>query len=725
MKTLISVLCLFLCGQVTAQSFSADLVGNPVNTTGWTYASGTSFVSGDEFVLTRPQTNQAGYIYYSTPQDLTVCARFSVSFEFRITEHSTPTADGIAFWYITNPPTGFSLGGGIGLPSNPDGLLLILDTYNNDGVSDNPLVSLRLLDGTNNYLEGSADGRLAADRTNQSFIIDNNWHTCLLTYDYGSIEVSFDGGAPVMTGFAPLNMTGYFGFSAGTGSAWSRQVIRNVHISGAPEPDPPVVSDRVYCQFEPADTLVAIGTHIRWYESITGGSPLPGAPTPNTSIPGIYTWYVTQEIPGCPFESARTPVTVTVYEAVNAGFSDTLHYGCTEDTLMISYAGPAVGNYEWDFGDGQTATGRMPRHAYNTPGTYQVKLKVVNGTCEDSAETTVTIMPFMQTGFTVDRDSICQGEAVQFTNQSTGTDLHYFWDFDDGTTDTIPDPVHTYERAGIYEVMFAVSDFRGCTDTLFQTIVVDSTSPFSLTASDTIVCAGAVIHFSTDYRPTGNSSLEWDLGDGTVAADSIALRHPYETPGVFPVVVTGHYRSCPDSSHQVNITVHPWPVVNLGPDTALCPGDAPLLLYNLAPQPAEYTSRWSTGDTLVNEIAVGEPGKYWLRVTSANGCNTTDSIDIFPSCNIGIPNIFSPNGDGINDYFFPREILSRGVTNFRMQVFNRWGLLVFETRSVNGRGWDGRFNGKDQPQDVYVYMIEAGFANGVAEKYQGNVTLIR
>jgi len=210
-----------------------------------------------------------------------------------------------------------------------------------------------------------------------------------------------------------------------------------------------------------------------------------------------------------------------------------------------------------------------------------------------------------------------------------------------------------------------------------------------------------------------------------VAADSIALRHPYETPGVFPVVVTGHYRSCPDSSHQVNITVHPWPVVNLGPDTALCPGDAPLLLYNLAPQPAEYTSRWSTGDTLVNEIAVGEPGKYWLRVTSANGCNTTDSIDIFPSCNIGIPNIFSPNGDGINDYFFPREILSRGVTNFRMQVFNRWGLLVFETRSVNGRGWDGRFNGKDQPQDVYVYMIEAGFANGVAEKYQGNVTLIR
>ena len=60
-----------------------------------------------------------------------------------------------------------------------------------------------------------------------------------------------------------------------------------------------------------------------------------------------------------------------------------------------------------------------------------------------------------------------------------------------------------------------------------------------------------------------------------------------------------------------------------------------------------------------------------------------------------------------------------------MTIFNRWGQIVFETAKSDGRGWDGKFNGEDQPSGVYVYMIEARFQDGVAEKYQGNVTLLR
>ena len=60
-----------------------------------------------------------------------------------------------------------------------------------------------------------------------------------------------------------------------------------------------------------------------------------------------------------------------------------------------------------------------------------------------------------------------------------------------------------------------------------------------------------------------------------------------------------------------------------------------------------------------------------------------------------------------------------------MQIFNRWGQIIFETTRLDGRGWDGRFNGKVQPEGVYVYLIDAQIDGDRNEHYQGNVTLIR
>jgi gliding motility-associated-like protein len=107
------------------------------------------------------------------------------------------------------------------------------------------------------------------------------------------------------------------------------------------------------------------------------------------------------------------------------------------------------------------------------------------------------------------------------------------------------------------------------------------------------------------------------------------------------------------------------------------------------------------------------------------GCNASDDVEVSKDCYIDIPNTFTPNNDGVNDYFFPRRFLSAGAVGFDMQVFNRWGQIVFATNNVNGRGWDGKFNGKEQPQGVYIYMINVVFKNARTEKYTGNVTLLR
>src|SRR5690606_24672397 len=101
-----------------------------------------------------------------------------------------------------------------------------------------------------------------------------------------------------------------------------------------------------------------------------------------------------------------------------------------------------------------------------------------------------------------------------------------------------------------------------------------------------------------------------------------------------------------------------------------------------------------------------------------------ESIEISKDCYIDIPNAFTPDGDGHNDYFFPRQLLTEGVSRFKMQIFNRWGQLLFETSRLDGRGWDGNFNGKAQPTGAYLYRIEADFSNGQWEKYEGNITLL-
>jgi len=164
--------------------------------------------------------------------------------------------------------------------------------------------------------------------------------------------------------------------------------------------------------------------------------------------------------------------------------------------------------------------------------------------------------------------------------------------------------------------------------------------------------------------------------------------------------------------------------MDLGSDTSICPGGVPLLLAdNINTRFPNTQWRWSTG-ALSPSILVTTPGTYYLDV-SINGCKTADSIVVLNDCYLDIPNVFTPNGDGLNDYFFPRNLLSHGLTTFTMNIYNRWGQLIFETSNLDGGGWDGRFNNAEQPEGVYVYVIDATFKDGQKEHHQGNVTLLR
>ncbi len=150
-------------------------------------------------------------------------------------------------------------------------------------------------------------------------------------------------------------------------------------------------------------------------------------------------------------------------------------------------------------------------------------------------------------------------------------------------------------------------------------------------------------------------------------------------------------------------------------------------MMNLHPHQVGYRYRWNTGAERA-EIAALHHGIYSLTVTTEHGCSTTDSISITKNCYMDIPNVFTPNSDGVNDYFFPRQLLSQNIASFKMQVFSRWGQLLFETDRIDGRGWDGRCNNVNMSEGVYIYMIALKLGTGDVlkeERYHGNVTLIR
>ncbi|MBI3239782.1 MAG: gliding motility-associated C-terminal domain-containing protein, partial [Flavobacteriia bacterium] len=96
-------------------------------------------------------------------------------------------------------------------------------------------------------------------------------------------------------------------------------------------------------------------------------------------------------------------------------------------------------------------------------------------------------------------------------------------------------------------------------------------------------------------------------------------------------------------------------------------------------------------------------------------------VKIEPDFNFYVPNVFTPNDDGRNDTFLP---VTRGLKFYTIEIFNRWGQLLFKTKDAE-QGWNGTYNGNNCQQDVYVWKITLSTLSGELKEYKGHVTLIR
>jgi gliding motility-associated-like protein len=200
-------------------------------------------------------------------------------------------------------------------------------------------------------------------------------------------------------------------------------------------------------------------------------------------------------------------------------------------------------------------------------------------------------------------------------------------------------------------------------------------------------------------------------------------------------VVTGSDRKgCFVTTDEVTISVFPYPVVDAGRDTTIQVGFFTQLNATFTPDVQSILWSPSVGlscTTCPKPVAAPTFNTtYSVTVTNNGGCKSTDAVTIYVVCNDGnifMPNTFSPNGDGMNEIYFPR---GRGINTIRsLRIFNRWGQLVFEKKNFNANdpsaGWDGTFKGTKLSPDVFVYMMDLSCENSSIITMKGDITLIR
>ncbi|MFL9483488.1 PKD domain-containing protein [Chitinophagaceae bacterium LWZ2-11] len=384
-----------------------------------------------------------------------------------------------------------------------------------------------------------------------------------------------------------------------------------------------------------------------------------------------------------------------------------------------------ISNWNWNVGTGEVRTTKTINYNYPNAGTYTLTLKAidVNG-CYGTDKHTLTIIGSPNVNAGPDA-TLCLGASITLQPSGAAT---YVWNADSTLSCTAcTNPIAKPSNATRYYVTGANS--FGCTAT--DDLLINVSMPVHITISgpDTL-CAGQ----STQLKSLGAQTYSW-------APSSYLNNSKIANPIASPPVTTTYTVTGSDSIHcftdtkQVQIVVYPIPVFHIV-DSVLTINVGSTATIHTVSSPDITHWQWSPTVWLsCNDCPqpdVTPKGDLTYRVTASNdgGCSVTDNINIIVVCNgsnLFIPNTFSPNNDGMNDVFYPR---GRGVFTIKsFRIFNRWGQEVYEALNFAAndasKGWNGTFNGKPAPADVYVYIVEIVCDNGVMLPSKGNVSLLR
>lgn len=397
-------------------------------------------------------------------------------------------------------------------------------------------------------------------------------------------------------------------------------------------------------------------------------------------------------------------------------------------------------SWNWTFPGATTtsSTDQNPQNiCYPTAGTYDVTLQVTNalGTSDTTFTQYITVTACGNApspNFSASNTSLCENDCIDFTDLSTGGATSWNWTFPGATTTSSTDqnPQNIcYPAAGMYDVTLEVTNAFGTSDTTFThyiTVTTCTAPTAAFSVSDTSICSGNCVTFS-DQSTGGVTSYQWTFPGGTPASSTDA------DPGTVCFGSAGTYavelivsNSTGSDTTTTTITVNASPAgIDAGDDQDIESGQTAMIDVTGG---GNGTYQWTPSDgldcdTCASVIAAPLNTTTYIVQYTENGCSVSDTVTV----NVtvveawGIPNAFSPNGDGQNDVLYVR---GNGISGVRMMIYNRYGQLVFESTDLT-LGWDGTHKGKAVNPGVFVYFVEVTFANGNSDSGKGNVTLVR
>lgn len=425
--------------------------------------------------------------------------------------------------------------------------------------------------------------------------------------------------------------------------------------------------------------------------------------------------------------------------------------GLEDGQITITVSGGTPGyTYFWEETGETTAT-----ISGLTAGSYNVIVTDANN-CEDRLSAIVTEPNPLVLSVNTD-----ETEDVSCFGEEDGV-LVVTYNFDDTTVNEVGQNPYTWSSnvpagsassslgvatnlpAGTYSV--TITDLEGCQDSLTYTlmepteimaVIPDPADPpcFNSTTKvniDTVFGGAGAEPADYQYMVDGNGILlpinvAADIfGDG---AHDVEIFDLNGCSALFQVDI--------DQPEEILVTFPEDPfVVELGDTTRqLQPIITPLSTQvdSFIWSPADYLSDPTVRNPFVRPL---ESLDYELTVVDVNGCEGMGSVfvELDANRNIYIPNVFSPNGDGVNDEF--RVFPCVGVANIAsVNIFNRWGDLIYQGEGQDVSNglfcigglplWDGRFKDEDMKPDVYVYVIEVEFLDNITLVYRGDVSILR
>lgn len=320
------------------------------------------------------------------------------------------------------------------------------------------------------------------------------------------------------------------------------------------------------------------------------------------------------------------------------------------------------------------------------------------------------------------KDSLLTCNSFSFKGfgyTNTNPIISWYWDFGDGNTANTQNTSHAYSIENTYPVKLVATDINGCKDSI-STLV----NPKVLTVDAGLnrsVCSNGPL--SILLNGSGTGIYAWTpalyLNDSTLQNPTATIN----SSTVFYLTITSNGCSASDS---VKIILSPIPVLNISKSNDInC-----YLPYAKLRVSGASQYLWSPSSTLNNSTAnnpVANPvltTTYFVTGTNDNICYAKDSIMVvvdFLSGKVELPNIFTPNNDGINDCFGIKYY--RDVQNLVFIIYNRYGTRVFETKNV-AECWDGYYKGQPADPGSYIYYLSAKTLCGDVVK-KGSILLIR